>query len=149
MKEHTGIKMMNLIHQLFRLHKESFRLNDLTALETRVLYLTYRLGKEGQEHVSVTTLKELMNVSHPTISQVVSKLEQKNLIRKDKDKSDKRVSIIKLTIKGQKKLDLTLESANKSFVEMSERLGSEKSKQFISILEEMIQYYKEGGTDEN
>jgi DNA-binding MarR family transcriptional regulator len=147
MQEHTGIQMMNLIHQLFRLHKESFRLNDLTALETRVLYLTYRLGKEGKEHVSVTTLKQLMNVSHPTISQVVSKLQQKGLIRRDKDQSDKRISIIKLTSEGQTKLDLAFKSANKSFVEMSERLGSEKSKQFISILEEMIHYYKEGGQE--
>lgn len=147
MQKHSGIKIWNLMHELFKLQKSSYQLPTLTELETRVLYMTFMLHKKGNKQINVSAIKTLLNVSHPTISQTVTRLEHGGYLIRTKDQKDKRVTIISLSEKGKTTLQQSFDIVNQAFIDMANHLGEDKSNQFIAILEEMITYFKErGGT---
>lgn len=64
--------------------------------------LIYHLSQN--DGLTMTELAEKLNIKPPTLFTMVSRMEKAGLIRKDKDKIDKRSSRIFLTNKGKEQL---------------------------------------------
>lgn len=67
----------------------------------QIQFLIYLLYNKPSRR-NITSISEEFNLTKATVSDAISSLEKKNLIKKDKDIGDKRSSIIKLTPKGKK-----------------------------------------------
>lgn len=146
--EHNGIVIWNQLHQLIKMKKNSYTLPSLTEFETRVMHVTSMIQFNEGARVNVTTLKTLLNVSHPTISQTVSNLEEKGYLRRVKDPHDGRVSLLEVSDVGRAALKESYRVVTDTFVAMADHIGEEKSRQFIAILKDMIDYFRELGGQE-
>jgi DNA-binding MarR family transcriptional regulator len=96
--------MDNIGQLLIRLHK-SHRSSIADKLSVLDLYpgqdgLLYHLSKN--DGLTMSEMVDLLQIKHPTLFIMVDRMEIAGLIRKDKDKTDKRTSRIFLTGKGQK-----------------------------------------------
>ena len=64
--------------------------------------LLYHLSRN--DGLTMTELVEKLKIKHPTLFTMVNRMEAAGLIKKDKDKTDKRASRIFLTKKGEKQI---------------------------------------------
>lgn len=70
--------------------------HDLTLTQSRVLaFLNSRGGQAGQKEI-----EEYLQVSHPTVAGLVSRMEQKGFLIVWQDPADRRTNIVKLTQKA-------------------------------------------------
>lgn len=72
------------------------KLHDLTLTQSRVIsFLHSRGGQAGQKEI-----EEYLQVSHPTVAGLVSRMEQKGFVTVWQDPADRRTNIVKLTEKA-------------------------------------------------
>ncbi len=100
------LSMDNIGHLLIRLLK-AHRAIIAVKLSELSLYpgqdgLLYHLSQN--DGLSMSELVEKLNIKHPTLFTMVDRMETTGLIKKEKDKADKRASRIFLTSKGKKQV---------------------------------------------
>jgi DNA-binding MarR family transcriptional regulator len=148
MKREYGIEIWRLLHQFARMNKKSYKLPNLTELETRVLYNVNFYKQHHDIGINIRDLKNKLNVSSPTISQVINDLENRDFVKRVRDKNDKRVTRVEVSELGSKELKKAVDIVEAKFVKLGECLGEEKSKQLIEILTQMINYFSQEENNE-
>jgi DNA-binding MarR family transcriptional regulator len=95
--------MENIGQLLIRLHKA-----HRSQIAERLFELKLYPGQDGliyhlsqNDGMTMTELVEQLKIKHPTLFTMVDRMETAGLIKKDKDKPDKRTSRIFLTEKGK------------------------------------------------
>ncbi len=141
MEEQYGLEIWRLLHQLMRNHKKSNTIPNLTELETRVLFTANYHKKHNHVGINVRELKNKLNVSSPTISQVVNDLEKRDIVKRVKDSSDGRITRIEVSKSGQKELDRAVKVVESQFVALGDYLGEEKSRLLITILNDINTFF--------
>ena len=93
--------------------------------------------------VSVSDLSRALCVKPPTVTLVIAGLEQRGLIERTMDLSDRRVVRVKMTEKGSQ----FLESHRRHMVQetggLVRALGAEKSLLLAGLIDDVYNYYKE------
>lgn len=93
-----------------------------------------------------TTQQELLKVlgiSPATLSELLSKLEEKKLIARARSAKDRRVSVIELTESGVQKADKIAETDTRIAEEMFGSLGEDRQQQLSKLLESMLESWNE------
>jgi DNA-binding MarR family transcriptional regulator len=90
-----------LLIRLLKAHRSSIadKLSVLDLYPGQDGLLYYLSKKDG---LTMSEMVDLLKIKHPTLFIMVNRMEMAGLIRKDKDKKDKRTSRIFLTSKGKK-----------------------------------------------
>lgn len=145
MSKSKGIQIWELFHELFRNKPQHQDQMTLTQLETRVVYIISKYNKKSGSKASVSIIKSKLNVSSPTISQVIRNLVEKGLVEKVQDEKDKRVTRLILSKKGIETLSVAFHNVENEFVKIANHLGDEKSDQFIAIMTDIVDYLKKTG----
>lgn len=93
--------MGQLLIRLLKAHR--------TTLSVKLSELKLYPGQDGllyhlsqNDGLTMTELIEKLKIRHPTLFTMVDRMETAGMIKKDKDKADKRTSRIFLTSKGRK-----------------------------------------------
>ena len=139
MKEATplGHIIEVLTHRIEEYERRIIEKCDLTNLSSRQLYYLdeiYHL-----EQPTLTELAEKIDVSKPSATALVYKLENSGYIKKIRSDEDKRSFHIMLTVKG-KKLAALHDNIHYRFAEMMEHCLTETElKQLIKLLEKVIE----------
>jgi DNA-binding MarR family transcriptional regulator len=107
----------------------------LTRLEYSILHI---LCNESSEDTTITSISELMNVEPPTLVSAIAKLERKKLISKARDPNDRRRMPLRITPAGRTLARKILEPMNRSFAKAFSRIGEQKTRLFLSLLQEII-----------
>ena len=68
------------------------------SFEPRSLWLINILYNNSP--VSINYLAEVLNMTHPAVVQMINKLREQKFIEAAKSENDKRVTLVKLTVKG-------------------------------------------------
>ncbi|MDA1475111.1 MarR family winged helix-turn-helix transcriptional regulator [Bacillus changyiensis] len=145
--------MKQQLHTVQELMKGLQRLRDLEmkqslpSNESRVLmFLTENAESEGK---MVSDIHQVLNVSSPFVTQLLNKLEKKELIYRRIDPKDRRIVRIFLTDAG-KKLALQVQNKlNQSFIQLVTYLGEKDSKQFADLIHKVADFIEfEKKTDE-
>lgn len=90
-----------LIHEQFRnMVNERMRAGDLTFSQLGVLY--YMDSSPGERRITQKMLCEAVHVKHPTMNGILSRMEEKGLIRQTVDPDNRRCRNITLTEKGRR-----------------------------------------------
>jgi DNA-binding MarR family transcriptional regulator len=98
------------IRKFFRFsEQESFKLG-LSMRQYHALLVI--LGFPGKEEITIGEMAEWLQIKHHSAVGLVDRLESQNLVKRKKDKNDKRVVCIGLTRKGERILE-KLASLNK------------------------------------
>ena len=113
----------------------SNRLDGITEREYFFLGILHCLAKkQGSEPVYVSSIVTELNISGPAVSKMLRNLEERQLISRRPDKSDRRNTIVTLTDKGLKAKSEADKIAAVFFDKVSERFGKANMDKFVDLL---------------
>jgi DNA-binding MarR family transcriptional regulator len=123
-----GDTFLNDVNKIYKAHNIQF--------DASWFPIFYILSKKGE--VSIKEISDDLNVSHSAISQLVTNLQQKGLIRSVVSKKDARHKTITFTTKGQKLLEKIIPVWN-ALQQAMEELSNEntQSKKILDALTSM------------
>jgi len=107
------------------MHDSGFTLPQLSVISI--------LEKHGEQKVSELSLK--MRLSDSTVSGILDRLEQKDIIKRERTKDDRRVVKISLTGKSQKFCKDFRRKKEKYFTQLLKNLSEQEIKDIIKGLE--------------
>lgn len=109
-------------------------LNDLNLSELSLKQMEYLKSLNNACGITTSQLAETLNLSKPTVTEMVKKFIKMDLVYKQSCPADGRVYYLKLTDKGQKIADLNLMTNDFLAGKLIERLDEEDIKKLIEIL---------------
>ena len=93
--------------------------------------------------IKVSEISKMMQVTSPTVTQVLNSLEASGLIERHIDPKDRRAIGVKLTSKGEMVVQKAREAFFASIRGLVEYLGEEQSSQLADLLSKVYRYYSE------
>jgi DNA-binding MarR family transcriptional regulator len=149
--------------------KDVIRAKDLSAQLKRVDFLLHRrfwnelkfkerpasfmllarirkTTKEGEDGARVSELAQATGITASGITQMVTTLEERGMVGRKMDPEDRRAVRVYLTEEGKRSIDQMMGSLDSVFSGLVEHLGQEKSRIFLEVLNDVIQYFENQGT---
>ena len=129
----------SILHRLFkRAMDERLRDFDLTGVQLGVLAALDGLERSGDEEATQRDLENFSRVTHPTMTDILKRLEKKELISCRPRQSDRRYKCICLTDKARRLLE-EISQVDKSVLrQICHGLSEEQVAQFIRITDVML-----------
>ncbi len=128
--------------------QEDEGVEGLFALIAHKLHHKKRAGKESQrkvlallaerEWMSQKELQEVLDIQAGSLSELLGKLENRDLIVREKSGEDKRASILKITEKGMEKMR-TRETREREYKDLFAVLSPEERESLTVILNKLKQ----------
>ncbi|MDR0238254.1 homoprotocatechuate degradation operon regulator HpaR [Acinetobacter sp.] len=104
----------------------------LTEQQWRVICVLYQYDELENNH-----LAELTCILRPSLTGIVNRMADQNLIIKSKDLHDQRVSLIKLTHEGRQYFETQAMKMEASYKIIKEQYGAEKIQQLMALLHDL------------
>ena len=82
-----------------------------------------------------------MGITVSGITQIITGLEKKQLIRREMDPDDRRAVLVSLTDDGRKIMEPALLQMKESFSGLIDHLGNERSRQLAELLLQVEAYF--------
>ena len=114
-----------MIHKFHSIHDSGFTLPQLSVISI--------LEKHGEQKVSELSLK--IGLSDSTVSGILDRLEQKDIIKRERRKDDRRVVKISLLRKSQKFCNDFRQKKEEYFAHLLNKLSEQDIKDIIKGLE--------------
>lgn len=144
--EDLSLDIQKLITVFERLAKAQWRKQPTLSVknsEARTLLCIKDLSIHNGEGVKVSEISKKMNVTSPTVTQIINHLDDGGYVTRITDEKDKRYVDIFLTDKGNQIVEQTTEYLNSIFHGMIEKLGMEQYALLLKLLEEVCEYLDE------
>ena len=147
MDEKGSIRAQDLSDQLkrvdFLLHRRFW--NELKFKERPASFMLLakirKAAKKGEDGVRVSELALATGITASGITQMVTALEERGMVGRKMDPEDRRAVRVYLTEEGKRATDQMMASLDSTFGGLVDYLGQEKSRAFLEILNEVIQYF--------
>lgn len=110
------------------------RKHDLSPQQWYVLRALY-----DENNLTISVLAQRCELLMPSLSRIISKLEERRLITRNLCSEDQRRSLIKLTAKGNKLVMVMLPESEERLEHISKVLGDEKLGHLYSLLNELVE----------
>lgn len=107
-----------------------------------LLSLEYK-EEEFPDGISVSDISHILRVKPPSITGVMTELEQKEMIERTVDASDRRVVRVKMTDSGRKFINDHKQCMVQQVEGLVNYLGKEKAAALIELMDETYQYFKD------
>jgi homoprotocatechuate degradation regulator HpaR len=104
----------------------------LTEQQWRIICVLYQYDELENNH-----LAELTCILRPSLTGIVNRMADQNLIVKSKDLHDQRVSLIKLTDDGRHYFETQATKMEESYKNIQQQYGSEKIQQLMELLHDL------------
>lgn len=98
---------------------------------------------KSKSELKISDISSHLQVKLPTVTQLVNKLVDKELVEKKLDETDKRIVRINLTKKGYQVSKETSDKFVTRYHNLVNYLGEEDSEEFLRIMKKINYYYKE------
>lgn len=108
--------------------------------EMKLLFYIKRGMKSHKEGLTVSELSSALDVTSPTVTQLINSVEAGGLVERSMDPHDRRVVRVKLTPEGDELTHKAMESFFGRFHELYEHLGEEQSEQLAELLEKVTRF---------
>jgi len=115
--------------------KHGYRRSQVMAL-----YCLKDAASQGGPGLRVSEISKKLNVTSPTVTQLLNELEANGLIERKVDARDRRAVRIQLTDKGLASIERITEAFLDSFNGLVEHLGEDESKQLAHLLKKASAY---------
>lgn len=129
-KKKTGYLLKTITDVLARESNHMFKKQDLTWAQSRLLGFLSRNGGECTQKA----IEDFLEVSHPTVVGIVSRMEQNGFVTCRTDDSDRRNKIVSLTDKSIEVGKSILESLKEQDEAMFDGFSAEERKQLDEYL---------------
>ena len=115
-------------------------LNELKHSEVMVLFQLKEVEKDYPNGISVSDISTCLNVKPPSITPIISSLEQKNLLERNMDINDRRIIRVKLKDEGHKFIDEKKQQLVLRIRGLVEYLGEEKCENLTDLINETFTF---------
>lgn len=132
--------MLRTFQQFRRVMKPPPTIGGLKPSEIGVLFHIIAMRGEGAEGVKISELSSHMRVTSPSITQLVTALEDRGLVTRRMDPDDRRSVLVSLTDKGEGITRQAEQGLQTLFSGIVGHLGEDKSRQLISLMDDVFQY---------
>ncbi|MGE5702856.1 MAG: MarR family winged helix-turn-helix transcriptional regulator, partial [Clostridia bacterium] len=136
----TAHKLLKAFMMFRRAEWQNRTVLDLKPSEIKVLLCIKRALTSESPQIKVSEISKRMQVTSPTVTQLLNGMEANGLIERNMDPHDRRSVGVKLTEKGE---DITRQATEAFLSRMNgliEHLGEEKSNQLAELLFEVFDY---------
>jgi DNA-binding MarR family transcriptional regulator len=136
-----------LTHELFQLMKRFPRPNmalsarkDMTRSEYELLGMLVMRLEEDQKALSIGEISNVLQITPAGVTHLINPLEEKELIKRLKDPSDRRVVLIGITDKGISVAEELLAEVQEKLNGLINFLGEDDSRKLIDLMTKVIGY---------
>ena len=124
-------ELERLTHELFR--KLYLKNRSANQTQGKVLKILYRKGQLSQKEV-----QEILDVKSGSISEIITKLEKRELVTRVQDSSDKRRVLLTLTDKGRLDVEEFSRKYQDSVMQCFEVLDEQEKREYRRILRKLL-----------
>ncbi|WHY80014.1 MarR family transcriptional regulator [Neobacillus sp. WH10] len=111
--------------------------------EFRVLATIQRCANDNNTEMKVSEISQLLEVTPPTITQIINILEKDSLIERTVDPEDRRAVKIKLTPAGIEAAESARKAFSETFLGLIDYLGEQESGQLAELLSKVHDYFNQ------
>lgn len=133
MEEETLLNVLRTADQLSLIIQKTLRPYGITMTQYNVLRILRGAGPDG---LSCSTIGELMVAHDPDITRLLGRLEKMKLVRRRRNKKDRRQICTQISEKGLDCLSELDDVVDRTNRELLGHLSRESMQQLISLLEE-------------
>ncbi|WP_229106573.1 MarR family winged helix-turn-helix transcriptional regulator [Paenibacillus sp. 1001270B_150601_E10] len=138
-----------LVESLVLIHRSGWYRRILNGQKKNDLMLLLHLRRQedlGEPDMRVSDISKLLQVTSPTVTQMLNPLENKHFIHRYVDRVDRRVIRVTLTEEGRKFTDETVDSIRKQLNHLVEYLGEADSLQLVLLMRKISEYREEASS---
>lgn len=133
--------VMELFYDVMHLmKKQSNTTSDNQNPYLGQLKCLYEISKTGE--ISQRRLSEVLRIRANSLSETISKLEQKGFVKRRQSEKDKRTYIVSLTEAGEKEIEKIRTARADANIGCLEYLTDEETEQFYRILKKIHAHYE-------
>ncbi len=143
MNSDTTQKLLRSFMQFNRAYWHQKEVLEFKNSEVMMLICIKKNAKPESPGLMVSEISQILQVTSPTVTQVLKGMEKKGLVERNLDQLDRRVVRIKLTEPGKKITEQAEAAFHTSFSGLIDHLGEEQSSQLADLLEKAYLYYKD------
>jgi DNA-binding MarR family transcriptional regulator len=92
-----------------------------------------------REDMRMKDVAELLSLNSSTLTQIAQRCERTGLIKREKNKDDRRETILKFTAKGRKLIDNIVSHRQALFFPVWEKLSEDDIKGFLNVLRTVVE----------
>jgi DNA-binding MarR family transcriptional regulator len=140
-----------LTHELFQLMKRFPRPNlalnarkDMTRSEYELLGMLVMRLEGNQKALSIGEISNFLQITPAGVTHLINPLEEKGLIERLKDPSDRRVVLVGITEKGISIAEDLIAEVQEKLVGLIDFLGEDDSRKLIDLMNKVIDYVSSG-----
>lgn len=130
-----GLIIKQINEALERQLNNSLRAQDMTAAQ---LWVLLELNSEETGKLSFKMLEKRLRVAQSTISGIVSRLEQKGLVRGVVSPEDVRAKVAEITPEGVRCCRLSAESRTEAEKRLLSAMDEEEKEKFVYLLKKAL-----------
>ncbi len=145
----TAQKLMRTFMQFGRAAWHQRSIAGCKPSEIKVLFCIKKSVKPGASEIKVSEISKLLQVTPPTVTQLLKGLEANGLIERHIDPRDRRAVGITLSEKGEMVTRQAADAFSASLDGLIEYLGEEQSNQLAELLSRVYHYYSMQAANEN
>jgi len=138
----TVNRLVDAIENLAKAERHKQPVLGIKNSEVRVLLCIGSLSHDNQ-HISVSQISNKLQVTSPTVTELIKSLSGRGYIERCADTRDKRFVDIKLTDKGEKFVQKVSTYYDALFSGLIERLGEVQVEKLIELLDQVCLYLNE------
>ncbi|MCL6570853.1 MAG: MarR family transcriptional regulator [Bacillus sp. (in: Bacteria)] len=119
------------------------KINRFNPSDYKVLATIQQGANEKNTEMKISEISQVLQVTPPTVTQIINNLERDGLVERTVDQEDRRAVKIKLTLAG---LEATMQARQKfteTFTGLIDFLGEKESEQLADLLTKVHQYFIE------
>ncbi|RHW41733.1 MarR family transcriptional regulator [Neobacillus notoginsengisoli] len=134
-------KLINTFMQFRKTGWHTKKIAGCNPSEFKLLIVIKKGMNEGTEAMKVSEISQKLQVTPPTVTQLINVLEKDGLVERTIDPKDRRAVKIRLTEQG---LEVTLKAKQafrETFLGLIDHLGEEDSHKLAELLEKVNEYF--------
>lgn len=96
---------------------------------------------KSEESISAGVLKDKLHVVPGRMTDILTALEAKGFIRREKDANDRRIVNVSLTEQGRREAEIRREQIHEKYGGLFEAIGPQDAEELIRLLKIMLTYH--------
>lgn len=130
----------SLLHRSFKKKMdEMLAEQELTGVQFGVLGALVHMERQGREEISQKDLELATRLGHPTMTEILKRLEKKGYLRRERSTRDRRSKRVRATEKAYSLKEAAAEAENDSFRWLCRGLSEQQVSQLIAITDRMLE----------
>lgn len=136
----AGSGLLEIMRQLRKAGQNNTHLEGFSPSMTRILLTVSSGCRDNPQGMTLSEVSSRMEVTPPTVTQLIKSLEAEDMVKRVNDEEDRRVVRVLLTSQGSEFVRSLAEKRKQLMKELGDFLGEEKTRQLEELLQQVLKF---------